>query len=208
MLVAVTALSLAPSAARACSCLPPPPPGEALDNAAAVFEGRVTGVVLEGRQQRFSFDVIQTWKGDVDAHAEITTASDSAACGRSYTTGQIYVVYAYRGPDGALADGLCTRTRERERALEDLAALGPGQQPGGSAEDGGDPEPAHEPPRIDPPIADSAPPPSEPGPRGCAMENAHTPDRGALVLLLGAGIAIGRRRIVRSRSRSPRRSHP
>jgi hypothetical protein len=206
LLVGVLALSIAPSAARACSCMPPPPPAEALDAASAVFEGRATGVVKEGHKQRFSFDVLRVWKGDVDALAEITTASDSAACGRGYATGEIYVIYAYRGPDGALADGLCTRTRERSRAIEDLAALGPGREPG-PPKRGGDPEDAHEPPRIEA-SADSAPPPSEPGRRGCAVENAHTLGARGLALLLGVGIAIRRRRIVRSRSRSAHRSHP
>lgn len=207
LVVGLLFLSIAPSAARACSCLPPPPPAEALDNAAAVFEGRATGVVKDGRQQRFSFEVLRVWKGDVEARTEVTTATDSATCGRGYATGEIYVIYAYRGPDGDLADGLCTRTRERSRAIEDLAALGPGREPdvGGRAD--GEPEVTQEPPRIDAPT-DPAPPPGEPGRRGCSVENAHILDHGWLWAVLGVGIAIRRRRIVRSRSRSAHRSDP
>jgi hypothetical protein len=201
MLATVVTLWLAPSAARACSCLPPPPPGEALGNALAVFEGRAADVVEEERQHRFSFEVSRVWKGDVGPQTHVITASDSAACGRGYTLGETYLVYAYRGQDGGLADGLCTRTRERSHALEDLAALGPGHEPGGAGHTD-DPDPTHEPPRIGPPGTESAPPPTEPSRRGCAVENAHIPGHATLVLLVGAGIAIGRRRIVRSSRRS------
>jgi hypothetical protein len=202
LLAMALTLWLVPSAARACSCLPPPPPDEALGNASAVFEGRAANVVDEGMQRRFAFDVSRVWKGDVGAKAEVVTASSSAACGRGYAMGEVYVVYAYRGQDGGLADGLCTRTRERSHAAEDLAALGPGHEPGGSTKPVADGDPTLEPPRIDAPVTDSAPPPSEPSRRGCAVENAHMLDDAALLLLVGAGIAIRRRRIVRSVSRS------
>jgi hypothetical protein len=205
LLVTALGLWLVPSAARACSCLPPPPPEEALENAAAVFEGRVAGVSRDGRQQRFSFEVLRVWKGELEPQVEIITATSSAACGRSYAAGDIYVIYAYRGPDGALADGLCTRSRERSRAVEDLAALGPGREPGRASDRTDAPEAAAEPPRSEPPAADSGPPPGEPGPRGCAVENAHMVDRRALGLLVAVGVAIRRRRIVRSRSKSAHR---
>ena len=173
-----------------------------MNDAAAVFEGRPTGVVREAMQHRFVFEVTRVWKGKVGPRVEIVTASDSAACGRGYAMGSTYIVYAYRSRDGGLADGLCTRTRERDHALEDLSALGPGVEP--QRDDAVDPgEPTHEPPRIDAPGDDTAPPPSTPSRRGCAVENAHTLPDGALLLLVGAGIAIRRRRIVRS----PPRSH-
>lgn len=208
LLVVAVAGWLVPSAARACSCLPPPPPEEAFDNAAAVFEGRRTSVAGEGMQLRFSFDVARVWKGEVGAQTEIHTASDSAACGRNFVAGQTYLIYAYRGPDGRLGDGLCSRTRETTQAQEDLAVLGPGRELGGSADADDEPDPAREPPRIDAPAADPTPPPTEPNPRGCAVENAHTLERRGLLLLVGAGIAIRRRRVVRSSARPSHRSLP
>lgn len=197
---------LAPSAARACSCLPPPPPDAASTNAAVVFEGRIDGVVREGMHNHFTFDVSRVFKGDLGAQVVIRTASSSAACGRGYEAGRAYLVYARRGANGQLGDGLCSRTRDMERAAEDLAVLGPGRAPRDPSEVGADPDPGREPPRIHSSTADPAVPPSSPGPRGCTVENAHIVEPPWLLVLVGGAVAIRRRRGTVAGDRNPKPS--
>ncbi|MCA9653092.1 MAG: hypothetical protein KC501_24470 [Myxococcales bacterium] len=188
----------APRGARACSCMMPPPPAEALDEADAVFEARPFSMSNDDRRAYYSFEVDRVWKGEIGPRVEIATALHSAACGRTYQIGTRYVVYARRNADGDWADGLCSRTRASLSAEEDLQVLGAGHAPisGEPAAQSGSSE-ATEPPRITtPPPAE--PPPTAPGRRGCAMEKPHTRGVGHGVLLLGLAVAIGRRRAVRS----------
>ena len=203
VLVAIALLAL-PRGARACSCMMPPPPGEALAQADAVFEARPFSMSNDERRAYYSFEVDRVWKGAIGSRVEIATALHSAACGRSYQIGTRYVIYARRNTDGEWVDGLCSRTRASRSAEEDLQVLGPGHSPI-SAEpvpDGGGTEPT-EPPRIAPPPAE--PPPTSPSGRGCAVEKPHTRGGWMGLLVLGLAVAIGRRRAVRSASRGAAR---
>ncbi|MEM7154175.1 MAG: hypothetical protein AAF799_15110 [Myxococcota bacterium] len=188
---------LAPRVTRACSCMMPPPPAEAMERADAVFEARPFSMTNNGVRARYRFEVDQVWKGDVGPRVEISTSMSSAACGRTYRIGTRYVIYARRGSDGGWTDGLCSRTRTSQSAAEDLQVFGPGRRPGLP-----DPEPGSggdaptEPPRIDNPPPE--PPPTTPSARGCAVEKPHAPGSLAGLFLLGLTVAIGRRRTVRS----------
>ena len=61
-------------------------------------------------------------------HAEITTASSSAACGIPFAVGQNYLIYA-SGDGRDLGVDLCSRTRPIEQADEDLRVIGLGATP-------------------------------------------------------------------------------
>jgi hypothetical protein len=190
---ALAALVAAPRAARACSCLPPPSPVEAAEQAVAVFEGRTFGVVREGQHNRFTFEVTRVWKGEVGTRVDVWSHSQSATCGRGFESGASYVVYA-GSRDGHLVDGLCSRTREISRASEDLEALGTARTPADpAAPASATAAPEVEPPRIEP--REPAVPPPQPSARGCAAG-----DRTVGLALLPLALALFRR----SRSRTSR----
>ncbi len=204
LLLAVALTWLVPRGARACSCVMPPPPEQALDDADAVFEARPFSMSNDSMRARYSFEVDRVWKGDVPPRVEISTALHSATCGRSYQIGTQYVIYARRGPNGELTDHLCTRTRPASSAAEDLQVLGPGEQP----HEAFAPPPRNdtsagptEPPRID--ATPIEPPPNAPSRRGCAVEKPHTSASLAGLALFALAVAIGRRRAVRSNARRP-----
>ena len=125
-----------PDAAHGCSCVQPGSPIDELEQASTVFRGTVTSV--REYQNLFSniisstdpttveFDAATVWKGDLPAAASFTTARLGGSCGFEFVEGQEYVVYSR---DGSTVN-LCSRTREIERATEDLLALGRGRPPG------------------------------------------------------------------------------
>ena len=202
LLASASAVWLVPRGARACSCVMPPPPEQALEEADAVFEARPFGMSSDDQRARYSLEVDRVWKGDVGPRVEISTALHSAMCGRSYRIGTQYVIYARRGPNGELTDMLCSRTRATTSAAEDLQVLGAGHEPQEALAPDPDPGPEPtEPPRIEPsPIQDLGvePPPAAPGSRGCATEKPHTSSGAAALALLGlVTIANRRRRTVR-----------
>jgi hypothetical protein len=121
--------------AMACSCIIPGPPQQEMENASAVFTGRVVNVRAPGGAVISSadpvlvaFEVTRIWKGPLEAQIALTTARDSASCGFEFQQGQEYIVYAYEDESG-LATNLCTRTALLEAAGEDLQALGEGSAP-------------------------------------------------------------------------------
>lgn len=191
-LIAVSVWAL-PHAARACSCILPPPPATAAERAEAVFEARVDGV--QGNQDprgagmvRYDLAVARVFKGDVGSAATVVTRSSSAACGRNFTVGKRYLIYAYRTEDGELGDTMCSRTRLISAADEDLAVLGPGAAP--SAPTGQGNAESREPPRIEPPPALPASP-TPAANRGCQVG---APAPAGLVGLVITGLALRRRR--------------
>ena len=72
----------------------------------------------------YQFEVIRSWKGSLGQTLTVETASDSAACGRSYTLGASYVLYLHNVNGDRAHDGACSRTRSTKDAAEDLAFLG------------------------------------------------------------------------------------
>lgn len=179
-------------AARACSCLPPAPPGDAASRAAAVFEGRTFGARREQNELRFSFEVTRVWKGEVAPSVEVVTAIHSAACGRSFELGVPYVVYASARDDGTLVDNLCSRSRMVADAVEDLDTLGVGRPPlQNGASLPGPAGPDVEPPRIEP-AASSQPAPTSKGKRGCGIGSPDADGSWGLAMLV-AVVALRRR---------------
>ncbi|MEX0653685.1 MAG: hypothetical protein WD534_03330 [Phycisphaeraceae bacterium] len=130
-------LALSVEVASACSCMAPPPPAEARDQAGAVFSGTVTQIDDdEGRRKIVTLEIARIWKwpGQPARTVEVSTASNSAACGFPFEQGKEYLVYADRaGEDDAEAatftTNLCTRTTLLADAKQDVEALGAGLTP-------------------------------------------------------------------------------
>lgn len=187
---------LAPRIADACSCMAPPPPLEAAEQADAVFQAKLLAVA-DGPQQHgfvtkaFTFEVVRTFKGNLDPQVRVVTADNSAACGRDYgKPGSEWLIYAHTGDGGQLQDNLCSRTQPIEQAAEDIAALEGGGEPPPTT----DPGPADpEPPPVLPP---DQPPPAEPSKKGCTVGDADARDMLGLVAVFG--LVWARRRRVKA----------
>jgi hypothetical protein len=144
---ALCAALLMPARAEACSCMAPPPPAEARDHAAAVFEGRVLAVPAPGQPTEslvIRLRIVRAWKGVTTEEVSVTTASNSAACGFEFAADQSYLVYAHANEDGTL--GVASVPHRPHRRCTDVAALGTG--PDHLARPGERCRPA---PRLDPP---------------------------------------------------------
>ena len=155
VLLAGSALLLAPlltaqlatgaGRAHACSCVEPPPPLGALEQAAAVFSGTVVSFDTyafevdfgSDRSESFwsvEFDVDRVWGGSVTS-TTFVYIWHSPACGYgNFRVGDDFLVYADRRDfPGVAADTLfvsfCSRTRPLESAEGDLEALGEGRAP-------------------------------------------------------------------------------
>ncbi|HEY0550491.1 MAG TPA: hypothetical protein VGF13_12885 [Verrucomicrobiae bacterium] len=135
------ALWLAAFSAAACSCLPNPPPKEALAKAAAVFSGTVENtekssyrVTYDGKEFtheriKVTVRVQESWKGTNAATLVIYTETDGAMCGYSFAKGTRYIIYAHQDAKKDLLVSLCSRTAALSQAHEDVQALGAGKKP-------------------------------------------------------------------------------
>lgn len=135
-LLLVAGLAAAP-AARACMCLEPPPPAQAMEQAGAVFSGRCVKVERTERetaygklpQLRAVLEVKAAWKG-LDGQTlrprtvVVWTGGGGGDCGFGFEAGESYLVYAHQAEDGTLSTDICTRSRDSGRAAGDLEALG------------------------------------------------------------------------------------
>jgi hypothetical protein len=140
---ALSGMLLAAFSARACSCLPPPPPKEALAKAEAVFSGTVESVerssnksTHDGKEyihERFKVTVrvAESWKGTNAAALVVYTELNGAICGYNFVKGSSYLIYAHGGGASGkdLLVSLCSRTRPLSGAKEDLQAFGTGKKP-------------------------------------------------------------------------------
>jgi len=136
-LAAFSAGFLLPAAsARACSCAMPKPPQESLQEAVAVFSGRVASVKTETSLFSSSsldpvwvtFEVDRWWKGPGSNRVTVKTAREGASCGYGFVEGREYFVYAYASSEGSdLRVSSCSRTNPMELARDDIAALGEGK---------------------------------------------------------------------------------
>ena len=126
-------LSAPASVAHACSCMQQTVE-QARQTAAAIFEARVLEVSdpapLDGKagipMRKVQLEVVQQWKGvENREQLEVITAAQGAACGYGFREGNSYLVYAYDA-EGGLGVSSCSRTKPRDAAAEDLAALGAG----------------------------------------------------------------------------------
>lgn len=135
----------------ACSCIPPAAPAKALEQADAVFSGKVLKIKREKSVYKKDtgvqpgpvgglfasveavFEVDKTWKGTDKKTVSVFTASNSAACGFDFQTGRSYLVYASRDDRQRLITTLCTRTKSLSAAGEDLKEIGPGKAVSGQS---------------------------------------------------------------------------
>jgi len=109
----------------ACSCLPPPTPARAFAEADAVFLGKVLTfeAVPALHQRRAHLAVVKIWKGDKNQADTLFTPWDEAGCGYPFHVDSTYLIYAGHYGNGPLSTNLCTRTRPRSQAGQDLAFL-------------------------------------------------------------------------------------
>ncbi|MFO0683911.1 MAG: MYXO-CTERM sorting domain-containing protein [Sandaracinus sp.] len=163
-----------PSRASACSCLEMPFE-TAHDQAAAIFEGRVTAMQEIDGAIHVHFAVTQTWRLAEHEHVEVVTASDGAACGYAFEVNRHYLVYASGIEGDAYRVSLCSRTQPMESADDDRALLGSGVVP----VDITDPDPESEP-------AASTPPPTHAGCASCST----APARSSLATLAGLALVL------------------
>jgi MYXO-CTERM domain-containing protein len=195
--------------ASACSCMPPKGPVEAAQNVNVVFQAKLVAVAdapqpgpYDVPSTLFTFAVIRTFKGQLDARVTVLTADNSAACGRSY--GEVdseWLVYARVDDNGQLHDNLCSRTMRFEQAAADVAELEehadaldddpppyePIDEPGPA-----DPEPEPIQPQPKPHGADAEPEPIAKAGRCSVTDGGGS--SGALGLLGLFGLSLARRR--------------
>ena len=114
--------------AQACKCTPPPAPLDAKKKADAVFMGKVTKVELDEKKRAkiVTVEVKSWWKGIASKVITVKTAIRSAACGYDFQEGEVYMIYA-KGKGKSFSTNLCTRTRPKDKAVEDIKALGEGK---------------------------------------------------------------------------------
>ncbi len=113
------------SSVLACSCMPPGDPKMEMEQATAVFVGRVYSIENSGGTMWVHFEVSEVWKGPYQSLLTVQTAESSAACGFNFMQSTEYMVYAY-GDTNIPQVSLCSRTRPLSEAAEDLKLLGPG----------------------------------------------------------------------------------
>lgn len=128
-------ISVSSETVNACSCGGTGSPCESYGRAAAVFVGTVVAMRENERPKQtdrrdrewaplaVKFSVEQSYHGVAGTEIEVFTGRGGGDCGYGFTTGQRYLVYAYRYND-KLSTSICTRTRPFSSANEDLAFLG------------------------------------------------------------------------------------
>lgn len=125
-----------PTDAAACSCIMPPPPDQALNEANAVFSGEVIEItdnrnLINGNGRTVIFKVDENWKGIENGEVAITTGNNEADCGFPFEVGQSYLVYASKNgmyDSNSLSTTICNRTVQLANANEDLNVLGKGEK--------------------------------------------------------------------------------
>jgi hypothetical protein len=107
--------------AMACDCAWPGSPREELQRKDAVFSGEVTSI----NRERIEFKVEKLWKGHRARKASIRY--EQSDCTYLFVVGKKYLVYA-NGKE-ILETDKCTRTKELDKASDDLKELGEGKEP-------------------------------------------------------------------------------
>ncbi len=126
---------------HACECVESDSAPERLEEASAVFLGRVVEMQFEDwpfdidstavppeEPLTVEFNVHTVWKGEVSKVTRLRTAR-SEPCGFPFKMFEDYLVYA-DGKMGSLEVRACSRTQSALDAEEDLVTLGDGYPPG------------------------------------------------------------------------------
>lgn len=122
-----------------CDCKPSGYPAQELEDAAAVFLGRATGIhytdstllkeeiISSSDRIIVSFDVEKVWKGPKLTKLDVETGVTTKTCGYPFKVGETYLVYTFYQIGGAdsttLLTSQCTRTRPFAEAAEDIEEL-------------------------------------------------------------------------------------
>jgi hypothetical protein len=85
-----------------------------------VFVGRVVSIASSGIGP-VDLAVVEPLRGVQDWQVRINNGPGN--CAYQFTTGESYLVYTHRTPDGQMWTSMCTRTRPIANAAEDLAYL-------------------------------------------------------------------------------------
>jgi len=109
--------------AMACDCPRPGSPREELRRKDAVFSGEVSEINRESG--KIEFKVERFWKGP--RAKKISIKYEISTCTFVFYVGKSYLVYAYG--EGVLETDTCTRTRDLDKASDDLKELGEGEEP-------------------------------------------------------------------------------
>ncbi len=201
LLVSAIALLGGPRVASACKCAPPPPPREAMNEAHAVFEGKLVGQAAMTRvledgggdpSQRVevpvhvaTFEILAVWKGDglkVGDTVEIETSGSSASCGRDYTYATEWVIYANSTSSEGGAEASASDVEGSRRRFGDMACTRSG--PSDVANGDGDVAALDAiTPRIGAPATAGAPPETEASREGCSVIRPGSDLRGSAGLL-------------------------
>ena len=106
-----------------CSCMEPPPPGDAYEMSNVVFSGQVTDIIEDWNNgfMEISIDVYNVWKGAIDNQVIILTGLDD--CGYYFQLNEEYLIYGYYSQMNHIWTDICTRTNLLEYASEDLDYL-------------------------------------------------------------------------------------
>jgi MYXO-CTERM domain-containing protein len=202
-LTLLPAALLTARAAQACSCMQAPAPVESARNADAVFTAKLVSVADVPKtgqhalaHKLFTFDVVRTFKGQLDRQVNVLTTDNSAACGREYgKPGSEWLIYASIDDQGQTHDNLCSRTRPLADAAADIAELeaaaGTLDQP---SEPPVEPGPADPEPEPLPPEQPAGPEPAEPSKKGCSVSDTEPAPLGLLGVSLGLLGALGLQR--------------
>jgi hypothetical protein len=106
-------------AAQACSCANWTQE-EAFAEAGAVFIGRM----VDRRYFEYEFEVLAAYKG-VQPDSKVRVNSRPGYCGKSFEEFRgLYLIYAWRGDDGELHDGFCSKSGLLVLRSEELDYLG------------------------------------------------------------------------------------
>ncbi len=189
-----------PLPARACKCVVPPAPAEALHAATAVFEGRVTSITeaparagQPATQWLVRVHTTRAWKGVETEDVSVLTPKDTAACGFTFMPDESYLVYA-SGSLAELSVNACSRTQLSSAADADIGALGMGVVPVNPNVPDAGPRPTHASEVVRPATA-----PGEGGCASCTMGHQRShgsePWAGLLVPLALASLRLRRQRV-------------
>lgn len=127
VLVALVAVGVIAAAgdAFACSCMEPGPPCQNAFQSDAVFAGTVVGITRV-RDPGTGYISLSVEFAEVESFRElqgptvsVLTATDGAACGYGFKTGERYIVYAARR-GRTLSTSICSRTGPIAEAAADL----------------------------------------------------------------------------------------
>jgi hypothetical protein len=131
--------TIIPNKTYACSCSFQTDPILALEEAKAVFSGKVLEIKLQvidvdgilESKNAVLFDVEQTWKGISQTQVLVNTNFGESSCGNEFNVGQTYLVFAsnYDNNKNTLHTSTCSLTKGFLNANFELNKIGQGVKP-------------------------------------------------------------------------------